>query len=233
MSSNSGSGDSWNIFARVFDRILHKHGNTLWQLTTLAGIHPEKIRRIQQSLHQTRFNVLSPQDLEKVAAACGFTPDEIVQIRAAILATAIEKMLMDRINKDDALAAGEQIYPILYKALKKHEVDPYGLGEAKGASAAVAMQPPSIEPDDEALEPVIEGLEAANLLLYLADTAEGEEGAQYARLARARFLAALSALEAMDGDIRSHQPWLVWHAETLSGLAHAEKRLAQEKPSAS
>jgi hypothetical protein len=34
-------------------------------------------------------------------------------LNAAILATAIERMLMDRINSEDALLAAEQILPII------------------------------------------------------------------------------------------------------------------------
>jgi len=231
MANNSDV--KWNIFARVLEKILHGHGYTLWQLRQLAEIHTEKIGRINRSLHEPKFNVLSPEDLDKTIVVCGFTPDETFQIRAAVLATAIEKMLMDRINANDALMAAEQVYPILYRALKKHGNDTRGLGEAKGVVTPLPMQSQAAEDEDESLEPVVDNLEAAILLLHLADTGEGEEGAQYARLARSRFLTALSSLEEMDDNLRSHQAWLVWHAEALSGLAHAEKRLTTESSQSS
>lgn len=218
---------SWNIFARVLEKILHVHGYTLWQLRTLAGIHTEKIGRILRSLSEPKFNVLSPDDLDRVVQACKFTPDEDMQLRAAVLATAVEKMLMDRINHLDALAAGEQVYPILYRALKKREGSSGGLSEAKGTALPVATPFPS-QAHDATLEPVIDDIDASLLLLYLADTSDGIDGAQYAQLARSRFLTILALLEDMESEVSSSPAWLVWHAETLSGLAHAEQRIAKQ-----
>jgi len=224
MASNNDV--SWNIFARVLERILHAHGYTLWQLRTVAEIHTEKIGRLHRSLHEPKFNVLSPDDLDKVILACNFTADEATQVRAAVLATAIEKMLMDRINRFDALAAAEQVYPILYRALKKRGDDSHGLGGTKGTAAPVATPLPT-QTGSEAFERAIDEVDASLLLLHLADTSDGEDGVQYAQLARSRFLTTLALLEDLENEVRASESWLVWHAETLGGLAHAEQRIAK------
>ena len=54
----------------------------------------------------SRYPHTTPAELERVYDVFDFTPEERLRVRAAILATAIEKMLMDRINADDALIAG-------------------------------------------------------------------------------------------------------------------------------
>ncbi|HUY75374.1 MAG TPA: hypothetical protein VMV29_01290 [Ktedonobacterales bacterium] len=226
----SSGNEPWNIFARELVRILQVHSYTLWQLQSVAGIHSAKIDRLNTSLRRPKFNVLSPDDLDRVILLCKFTPDEVTQIRAAVLATAIEKMLMDRINQFDALEAGNQVYPILYRALKRRAGEANGLSQTKSPATPVAplvAAPFPIQVDDETLELVIDDIDASVLLLHLADTSDGKDGAQYAQLARSRFLAILAALENMDDAICASEDWLVWHAETLSGLAHAEQRITK------
>ena len=52
--------------------------------------------------------------MEAVSEKLQLTDAEILRLRAAILTTSIERMLMDRINQDDALVAAEQMLPLIF-----------------------------------------------------------------------------------------------------------------------
>ena len=57
----------WNIFARELQIILAHHNFRLGHLNDRAGIHPQKVARLQRSLRQPKFNVLSPSELSGMA----------------------------------------------------------------------------------------------------------------------------------------------------------------------
>src|SRR5262249_3663984 len=115
----------WNLFARELEDILATRGLRLGHLDNRKDemgeplVHREKVRRLQRSLRTPKaFTVLSPYDLERIIRVLQITPQERLRIHAAMLATAVEVMLMDRINLEDAYAAAEQILPVLYQALQ-------------------------------------------------------------------------------------------------------------------
>lgn len=125
----------WNIFARELEDILSRRGCRLGQLDDRAGIHPQKVSRLQHSLRQPKcFPVLNPRELEATVLAFSLDEDEQHTLRAAVLTTAIEEMLMDRINQDDAFLAAEQIFPIIVQIINKHKSDDYGLAKVRGGS---------------------------------------------------------------------------------------------------
>jgi hypothetical protein len=108
----------WNLFARELEEVLNAHGLRLGHLDDRVGIHREKIRRLQQSLLMPKsFPVLNSEEMELLIQTFNLSEEERTRLRAALLATAIERMLMDRIDQDNALHASEQIQTILRDTL--------------------------------------------------------------------------------------------------------------------
>lgn len=209
----------WNIFARELEGILQDHGFRLGHLNDRAQIHPEKVRRLQRSLYEPKFNVLSPDDLEQVRVSFGFTKDEQTRLRAAILATAVEDMLMGRINVDDALGAAEQIFPLLLRALRAHDGEEGGIGAIKGAP--VPAQPSELDVFEGALDDIDEAL----LALHLTGTTRNGQRVEYACRARDGFSAALVKLDTLAPTHEADPKWRMWQAEASNGLVAAERKL--------
>jgi site-specific recombinase XerD len=104
----------WNIFARELEDILALRGLRLTHLDDRAFIHREKVRRLRQSLLRPRsFPVLNPTEMDNVIVTFQLNDNEVLRLRAALLATAIEEMLMDRISSEDALFLAEHLLPVL------------------------------------------------------------------------------------------------------------------------
>ena len=222
MTENPSAQRGWNIFARELANILHARGLRLGHLNDRAGIHPSRVSRLQRSLREPRFNVLPTTDLEHVMEVFQFTPNEQVRMRAAILATAIENMLMGRINSLDALEAVDQIFPILCRALTDHGESSSGMGAVKTASAVDMPSPEVVERFESALD----SLDTAVLTQYLAEWETPREDQEYyRRFARDQFRGALDALDALRAQDREQHEWLVWHAQALQGLAQTERAL--------
>src|SRR5205085_11306335 len=103
MTDRQISPRRWNLFARELEDILVARNLGLGLLDNRASIHREKVRRLLRSLVQPKsFPVLNADELKQVISAFGLTGEEELRLRAAMLATAIERMLMDRIDQDDA-----------------------------------------------------------------------------------------------------------------------------------
>ncbi len=215
----------WNIFARELESVLLVHGFRLGHLNDRAHIHPEKVRRLQQSLIKPRFHVLPPEELEHVSVVFGFTDDEQLRLRAAVLATAMEDMLMDRIHPEDAFAAADQIFPLLFQALKAATDDTQGIGAIKGMPAEKQVEFDRLDGIDEALDEI----DSALLALHLSLAGRVDKRTDYLHQARQGFISALSKLDQLPHDLRSDQAWIIWHAEAHSGLAAAERSLAKQE----
>lgn len=216
---------SWNLFARELEAILAKRGLGIGHLDNRAFIHPEKVRRLQRSLREPKFHVLPPEEIDRICTVFQFTPQEVMRLKAAILATAIEVMLMNRINQDDALAAAEQFLPLLQRALETHDGDADAIGQIKSIPEA----PASAESVTQQLEHAIETLDIAVLLLHAAggSMAGGSEHLveqkAYTRSARANFLAAQASLERFDAGIQQTETWRAWHDESLKGAVISDR----------
>jgi hypothetical protein len=118
----------WNIFARELEDILRARGMQLSYLYRVVGIHAEKVRRLQRSLASPKsFVMLNPDEIELLVENLHLMPEELQRLRAAILATAVERTLIDRIDQDTALKAAELLYPMLLDSLKKSTGSQSGL----------------------------------------------------------------------------------------------------------
>lgn len=122
----------WNIFARVLEDILEAHNMRLGMLDDRMEIHREKVRRLQQSLLTPKhFPILNPEEIQHLVDELCLTEEERNRLRAAVLATAIEATLMERIDQDSALLAAEQIYPTILASIQKHADSQEGLGRIR------------------------------------------------------------------------------------------------------
>jgi hypothetical protein len=231
MQHRVSSGKRWNIFARELEDILRARGLKLGHLESRVGVHSEKVNRLKRSLTVPGFHLLSPEDLEKVIITFQFTSDEQLRLRAAILTTAVEKMLMDRIDAGNALAAAEEIFPILLAALYAR------LGQQGGIAATRSGREPTIDdlasnegavPD---LEPILEKFDRAMLALYLTRQSEMlAERIEQAREAYNGFAAVLAALQDLvkrDEAIMKMEAWHLWYEEAQYGQATAEEYFTQ------
>lgn len=240
MSQERNQERKWNIFARELDTLLAVRGLALGHLDDRAHIHREKVRRLRRGLREPKFHVLPPAELDHVCDVFGFSQAERLLLRAAVLCTAIEELLMDRINQDDALAAAEQLFPLLCRAVAAHDGDDTGIGAIKGGVLAVlstAASPPdngetaNPEEDEQALEASLEYLDSAVLALHFASSAKARPARmRHARLAHSQCMAALAALDLVPAPVKGNHVWRLWHADVLSTLAAAEQILAANAP---
>jgi hypothetical protein len=215
----------WNLFARELEDLLRKRDRELNDLMSEGLLHSEKVRRLKQSLVYPRFHLLSPEDLEQVITVFCLSGEEQLRLRAAILATAVEETLMNRIDPENALRAAEEIFPILLRALQKRLKQQRGL--------AATRRPMMEEPrSDDAMELILERFDHAMLALHLSRQGSTLiEQMEQGTMARDRFLAVLADLEALcasDPALENNEAWQLWHQETQKGLvavSHVLQRL--------
>lgn len=208
----------WNLFATVLEDLLARRGRRLGQLDDQVGLHKETVRRLQRSLvAPTSFPMLSPNDLDAVMTAYTFSFDEKIRIRSAVLATAMEAKLMDRISPQRALEIATLILPLLEQELRERFEDDEDFMRVD-------------EDDDESSDTILEqrcGLaidacERGELALHLAATARDrlERGACLMQ-ARAWFVLARDGIEALELTLRN-EAWQFWHDRTTACLAHTD-----------
>src|SRR2546430_1826891 len=117
VSTMTNSEQSENLFARELAQILAVHGLQLEQLADLVDIDPATIQRLQKSLHSSTFSpVLSPDEMKLLVATLLINSTEQGRLKAALLATAIKRLLKDQLGLDYARQITEQIYPLLLNA---------------------------------------------------------------------------------------------------------------------
>lgn len=215
----------WNIFARVLQEILAAHGFRLGHLDDRAKVHSEKVRRLQRSLSVPKsFPLLAFEEMECVIDAFKLDRQEQIRLTAALLATSIEATLMDRINRDDALVAAEQILPIIERALQDHEGGFGGLAAARKGLPAMSGEDTEI---DRKLGKALVCIDYATMALHLSrGAADKIERIAHANKAKEHFETALVELNKAALPLRGSEAWRVWHDEAQSGLTSAKKRLA-------
>jgi uncharacterized small protein (DUF1192 family) len=110
----------WNIFARKLEDILVERQLSWQDLYERVGIGQEYVEDLQASLLTPgAFPILTIEEMDDVIDVLDLTPDEVLQLRAAILAADVERMLMERIDDDAALQASEQVFATTLDSLRK------------------------------------------------------------------------------------------------------------------
>ena len=225
MYQQSVPDSGWNLFARVLQEILAVRGLGLGHLDDRAGVHPEKVRRLQRSLKTPKsFPLLTLDEMDDVIAVFKLTRQERIRLRAAILTTSIEATLMSRINVHDALIAAEQILPIIEQALYDHAGQVSGLAIARSDSQFIMGEENEIE---RMLEEALASLDRATLTLHLSRYGETQaERLERVRQAQSSFKLALAHFERAEDHMKQTATWQEWYQETQSGLVQTEQRLA-------
>lgn len=204
----------WNIFARELEDILVARGLRLTQLDDRTAIHREKVRRLVRSLLTPKsFPVLNPSEMDEIIVAFNLTEDEVLRLRAAILTTAVEAMLMDRIYRDDALAVAEQVLPMIFQAMRR--------GALRAVRGDVKEMDEEIEQTeiDVLLESTLDLIDRATMSMHLyQNVGIYSESVKLARQALDDFNSALTELESVGKEIQVTETWKVWQKETQKGI---------------
>lgn len=187
----------WNIFARELADVLQIHGLRIGHLNDRGIVfYPEKVRRLQQSLKApAHFPVLNPEELERLNTIVDLSDEERSRLRAALIATAVERTLMDRLDPTTALMAANDVFEICLAAM--HEQPSRILVTAVKAGLEVAeLDEADAEADADSWE-AMDLLESATLALDGAQNASGalarRANARTAQLLFARVTALLGA----------------------------------------
>ena len=223
MTGQPPSEKRWNLFARELENILAVHNLSIGQLDDQIGIHREKVRRLKQSLLLPKsFPVLNTEEMEQVVDALSLDDAEVMRLRAAILAVAIERILMDRINQDDALLATEQLLPVISKAMQQEVQSITGMGAIRREDTI----PSNYDESDLALELAKERLEKGTLAIHLSyHVSSHSERIERTREARTHFEAVLAELNEVDDDMRLLAAWNYCYTEAQNRLSEVSERL--------
>jgi hypothetical protein len=215
----------WNFFARELADILATHGASLSQLYHRTTINPAIVSRLRQSLTQRYpkyFPVLNSEQIDEIITNFQLTEEEQMRLRAAILATGIERILMDRLDPENALLATEQIYPTLLNALRGALREIEGLGSLRTGAGMEDQH----NGEDTTFDLVFEAFDRSSLALHLSgESASPQDRILKARQARDGFLIALHELESLPDSVKGTEEWQVWLQEVQHGLTESQRRV--------
>lgn len=213
----------WNIFARELETILAAHGQHLTSLDPRLGIAEEKARRLQKSLLTAgEFPVLSPDELESLEIMLPLMSEEWARLRAALLATDVERMLLYRIGQDKALLVAEQIVSQIAEALREQ----LQLSDTKRVPAD--GEPRENTQRDRAWEDIWHALNSASQALQASCyVSSSRERMKELKKAQADFQEALDALNRLDEGTKSLPLWQNCVEEARQGLNSAIERLEE------
>lgn len=209
----------WNIFARELESILADHGWTLGKLDDHDIVYNrEKVRRLQKSLTSPgHLATLNPDEMQRLIDFLHLDDLEQKRLQASLLATAVERTLLDRVDKDIAFNASQDVFTILLEAMA---ADPTTISGVKGGSTFIDD---GDIVDDTAAGRIEYLLDRALLALHIAREALTPQSRQ------------LNAQEALDIATRvlvllrdvgdESEDWQHWQQEAVSVQRMAEALL--------
>lgn len=216
----------WNIFARELVGVLQVRGLRLGQLDDRAVVfHPEKVRRLQQSLKTpAHLPVLNPDELDRLNTIIELSEEERLRLRAALIATAAERALMDRLDPPTALMAANDVFEICLAAMREQPARILATGVKAGFSEAV------LDKEDADSSEAVELIEGASLALDGAQNASSHRARQAnARAAQLLFAQAAALLVAESVESGSDEMRRSRIGEAQEGQAMAEALLQQDE----
>jgi hypothetical protein len=215
----------WNLFARELEAILEAHQLSIGQLDDRLSIHREKVRRLKQSLLTPKnFPVLNTEEMEMLSEKLQLSDDEIMRLRAAVLATAIERVLMDRISPSDALAVAEHMLPLISRAMQEQINSITGMGAIRREDTISS----DYDESDLALESAIEAIDKGTIALHLSYNVSSHiERIERAQEACHHFEVAQAELDEVDDDMRMLAAWKYCSEEAQSRLIEVNERLEE------
>ena len=210
-----------NLFARELVQILAVRGLQLEQLADLVDIQPAVIQRLQRSLQNPTFSpVLSSDEMELMVEALLISSTEQARLKAALLATAMKRLLKDQLGLASARQITEQIYPLLLDASVQTDLDILGdrdRGQDHDASEDVEA--------DRNWSAIWEAMDAADLALQLSRGLSETEQLRKLQEARGRLEEALARLEDLNKVIKTLPIWHTWHQRASKEHKAVIKRL--------
>ena len=223
MASQARPVRRWNLFARELEDILVTHSMELDHLVEYASVSREAVRRLSQSLRTPgSFPILDADELESVVQSLTLSDEEVFRLRAAVLSTYIEKVLMERIDQSSALLIAEQTYPDILEALGKR------FGDSGGTDVFRVGDSDPAEDDelDIILESALKSIDSANMDLQLSrNVSSYRERFEKVQQARTSFEEALAELDQVDKDMQTLQVWQYWYDKAHKGIAAVMERL--------
>jgi hypothetical protein len=124
------SEQSGSLYARELEQILAEHGLQLADLVDRAGLEAATVERLHLALTDSLLlPVLSPQEQELLVTGLLLTADEQRRLLAALLGTAIQRLLQDQLGLAWAQQVSAQIYPCLLTASSQADLDTLGVPE--------------------------------------------------------------------------------------------------------
>jgi hypothetical protein len=225
MPSFSAQPSAHGVFAQELQRILVQHGATLWSLSSKAHIHPERVRKLHQSLTEAHISTLNPTEMHQVEQAFALSPEEVLDLKASLLVTAIASMLLDRINLNLATRITTKLLPLMKDLL---------LEDAKHDRILLDVEGYDTMQDNASLEtlllPIANTIDTAILAQHLSEVGTHlEERIKNAQAAYHSFVAGLAALSQLPPDVRQTDAWQFWQQEAQQGLDTMTELLARAK----
>ena len=223
MSNNFAHPQRWNIFARELEDVLSTRGLRLTHLDDRKVVyHREKVRRLQNSLLSPKhLTTLNPNEMERLITIMQLTDIEQKRLLAALLATAVEMTLMDRIKPDVALMAADDVFAILFAAMKAQP----DLVVTTSIKAGVMLDNNELT-DDVHFSQALDLLDRATLALHASKQAKALQTQEtHAREALTTFTRAIELLKLSHSPEPESQVWLDWYNEALEGRNMAETLL--------
>lgn len=219
----------WNIFARELERILARRNLRLSHLYSRKDeqgpiVHPEKVRRLQRSLYTPKnLATLNPDEMRRVTHAFDLTQEELARLRAALLATAVEMLLLNRVEALVALQAADEAFQPLLSAISQ---DPplSGLGGVRDPLVSDSYVMAADFPGP--LTQAIDAIDRATLALHLSeDEAPITERIDRAAEAQMGFSRAIDVLEQPPAADVDEEAWTYWRDEAKRWKGVASQRL--------
>lgn len=220
------SSSHWNIFVRELEAILRRRGLRLSHLDDRGIVlHREKVRRLQQSLKSPRhLTTLNPDEIERLTHQMQLTELEQKQLRAALLATAVEMILMDRIDPQTALMASDDVFHILFAAMKARPDMVMTTGVKAGT-----MNEDLDTHGDELFIQALDLVDRAILSIHVSQHAASPQAQViHAREAFDIFTRSLTLLQECQSPSAESDDWRYWYNEAVGGQKLAEALMRVE-----
>jgi hypothetical protein len=213
----------WNIFAHELEAVLAAHRHSLQELDPQLGIPQEKARRLQHSLLTPgSLPVLTPEEFEDLEVELSLDREEWTRLQAALLATAVERLLVYRVGHEQALQAAELLLPLLDRALHER----WTLEERLGARRGPGWEAMEDAVEDLIWESIWQMLDAGTLALQLGCYVSAyREQVRALKEAREDFQEALERLHDLGAGFKTLPIWEEAQQEARRGLDSALERL--------
>ena len=205
----------WNIFARELEDILATRGLRLGHLDDRKVVyHSEKVRRLQQSLESPRhLTTLNPEEMERLTEIMNLTELEQKRLRAALLATAVEMILMDRIDPETALMASDDVFNILFAAMRAQP----GMVMASSVKGGAMTGDADIS-GDAAFTQALDLIDRATLALHVSRYAPHLQAqVVHARQAYDGYTRSIELLRQCQVPEHTSESWRFWYDEAFHG----------------